>query len=109
MNHLDSEIKNFLKEKSGMEVSDELMKIQEKLFNTCASGISGVEDEDGVYVKIKLNALQQLQKIEIGDGAIKSGSKVAAALVKAAYDQALEELKNIAKKEMIKDFGNFNS
>lgn len=100
MNQFNKELQEFIGAKGNGKDAAAILKIQEKLFNTCCLGMSGVEDEDNIYVKIELNALQQIQKIEIGDGAVKSGAKVTAALVKAAYDKALEEIRMTLQKEM---------
>ena len=98
---LDDQMKKFLETK-GQDMAQQFQKMQENLANTEVVGLSGIEnDDEQIYVKVTLNGLQQAKKVEIGNGAIENGSTVTGDLCKAAFNSALEKLKNVMQKEVM--------
>ena len=105
MADFDDKMKSFLEDK-GQDMAKQFQKMQENLANTQVSGTGGIDDEDKIFVRVTLNGLQQVQNIEIGNGAIDNGAKVTADLTKAAFNTALEDLKKVMQKEVMSAYQN---
>jgi len=63
--------------------------------------MSGVKDSDGIFVEVVLNGLQQVKKINIGDGAMDEGKQVVADLLTAALNSAMEKLKGVMQQQVM--------
>lgn len=96
----DDQMKNFLENK-GKDMAQHFQKMQENLANTRITGVGGIEDDEQIFVKVTVNGLQQVEKVEVGNGAIENGVQVTGDLCKAAFNNALEKLKEVMQKEVL--------
>lgn len=97
---LSKEVLEFFQHK-GQDMVQHFQKMQTDLENKRVVGLGGVKDEDGIFVEVTLNGLQECVNITYGKSALESGSKVAADLTRAAFNDATTKLKSVMQQEVV--------
>lgn len=97
---MNNEMLDYLKNK-GQDMVQHFQKMQADLEKTEIAGVGGVKDSDGIFVEVVLNGLQQVKKVNIGDGAMDEGKEVVADLLAAALNSAMEKLKGVMQQQVM--------
>lgn len=97
---LNTEVMEFLKNK-GQDMVEHFQKMQEDLKNKKFRGQAGVKDSDGYYVLLLMDGLSNMQKVEIGDGAMELKKDELGELIKSAFNDLMEKYKGGVQEEVI--------
>jgi len=85
------------------EMQDKMKEAQEKIKNIEAEGVSG-----GNLVRVVLSGDYELKSILVSDGAKKETQEIINDLIKAAYNNAKDNLKKKSAEEISKVTGGLN-